>query len=330
MAIPKFNNNQLITQFQDFRHKIYKCFSSCSDACMDLLDALSGNRSANSIAELSLSPLFQRSYNSIYKAIKESFNTKDEDKNNDEEKKETPDKLIRAVSQLIKKPQQRPFYLFATDTTPHPRPYAKTLVERGYIYQPNTVKGNKPINIGHSYSLLSILPEKETDNNAAWAIPLSGKRVSLDTNGVDIASEQIQVAMSDSSLPWHKKFSVLVADTAFSKRKFLVEQSEHNNLVVIARCRSNRVFYQSPPIEELNKKRGCPKKYGERFDLGDADTWHPPDETTLVQQTTRKGRVLNITIQAWHQMLMRGYNFRKKMGRLIYSEMPETTQVNLL
>ncbi|TFI52242.1 hypothetical protein BLD44_021365 [Mastigocladus laminosus UU774] len=177
MAIPKLNNNQLITQFQDFRQNIYKCFSSCNDACMDLLDALSGNTGANSIAELSLNPLFQRSYNSIYKAIKESFNTKIEDKSDDEKKEETSSKLIRAVSQLIEKPQQRPFYLFTTDTTPHPRPYAKTLAERGYIYQPNTVKGNKPINIGHSYSLLSILPEKETDNHAAWAVPLSGKRV---------------------------------------------------------------------------------------------------------------------------------------------------------
>ncbi|MCC5611176.1 hypothetical protein LC612_31575 [Nostoc sp. CHAB 5834] len=67
MAMPKFNNNQLIAQFQDFRQKIYNCFSSCSDACMDLLDALAGNTEANSIAELSLSPLFPRSYNSIYK-----------------------------------------------------------------------------------------------------------------------------------------------------------------------------------------------------------------------------------------------------------------------
>ena len=73
MAMPQLNNNQLIAQFQDFRNKIYKCFSSCRDACMDLLDALAGNTDPNSIAELSLSPLFQRSYNSIYKAIKESF-----------------------------------------------------------------------------------------------------------------------------------------------------------------------------------------------------------------------------------------------------------------
>ncbi len=153
MAMPQLNHNQLIAQFQDFRQKLYNCFESCSDACMDLLDALAGNTGANSIVELSLSPLFPRSYNSIYKAIKASFNTTSQDTNKEEveveEKK--PNNLIRVVSELIAQPQQRPFYLFATDTTPHPRPYAKILAERGYIYQPNTIKGNKPISIGHSY-----------------------------------------------------------------------------------------------------------------------------------------------------------------------------------
>ena len=310
--MPKFNNNQLIAQFQNFRQKLYNCFESCSDACMDLLDALAGNTGANSIAELSLSPLFPRSYNSIYKAIKASFNTNSQEINNKEkgeegeEGEEKPNNLIRVVSELIDQPQQRSFYLFATDTTPHPRPYAKTLPERGYIYQPNTIKGNKPINIGHCYSILSILPEKETDSHAAWAIPLSGERVSLDQSGVDVASQQIQSVMSDSSLPWSEKLCVLVGDTAYSERSFLCEQSKHKNLVVIARVRSNRIFYQSPLVDESKKKPGCQKKYGERFDLGDAETWHEPDETTQTQQTTCKGRLLNITILAWHQMLMRG------------------------
>jgi DDE superfamily endonuclease len=307
--MPKFNNNQLIARFQDFRQKIYNCFESCSDACMDLLDALAGNTGANSIAELSLSPLFPRSYNSIYKAIKASFNTNSQEINNKkegEEGEEKPNNLIRVVSELIDQPQQRPFYLFATDTTPHPRPYARTLPERGYIYQPNTIKGNKPINVGHCYSLLSILPEKETDSHAAWSVPLSGERVSLAQSGTDVASQQIQSVMSDSSLPWYEKLCVLVGDTAYSERSFLCEQSQHKNLVVIARVRSNRIFYQSPPISLSNKKPGCKKKYGKRFDLGDAETWHEPDETTQIQQTTRKGRLLNITILAWNQMLMRG------------------------
>jgi len=92
-----------------------------------------------------------------------------------------------------------------------------------------------------------------------------------------------------------------------SQRSFLCEQSQHENLVLVTRVRSNRIFYQSPPpIDESKKKRGCPKKYGEQFDLGDAQTWHEPDETTQLQQTTHKGRILNVTIQTWHQMLMRG------------------------
>jgi hypothetical protein len=82
-------------------------------------------------------------------------------------------------------------------------------------------------------------------------------------------------------------------------------------LVVIARVRSNRIFYQSPVVDELNKKRGCPKKYGDRFDLADTETWHEADETTQIQQTTRKGRHLNVTIQAWYQMLMRGTKEQK-------------------
>jgi hypothetical protein len=193
---------------------------------MNLLDALAGNTGANSIAELSLSPLFPRSYNSIYKAIIASFNTTSQEMNNEEqeggkeeeeEEEEKPNNLIRVVSELIKQPQQHPFYLFAIDTTPHPRPYARTLAERGYIYQPNTIKGNKPINIGHCYSILSILPEKETVNAAPWSIPISGERVSLDKTGVDVGSEQISEVMSDSSLPWQEKLCVLVADSAYSQ-----------------------------------------------------------------------------------------------------------------
>ncbi len=244
MAMPQLNHNQLIAQFQDFRQKLYNCFESCSDACMDLLDALAGNTGANSIAELSLSPLFPRSYNSIYKAIKESFNTNSQEMNNEVEEKEEveveeekPNNLIRVVSELIDQPQQRYFHLFALDTTPHPRPYARTLADRGYIYQPNTIIGNKPINIGHSYSILSILPEKETGNAAPWSIPISGERVSLDKSGVDVGNEQISSVMCDSSLKWYEQLCMLVADSAYSQRSFLFEQSKHKNLVVTARVR---------------------------------------------------------------------------------------------
>ncbi|WP_423782406.1 transposase [Fischerella thermalis] len=115
--------------------------------------------------------------------------------------------------------------------------------------------------------MLSILPEKETAFAAPWSIPISGERVSIDKTGVDVGNEQISSVICDSSLPWQEKLCVLVADSAYSQPSFLFDQSKHKNLVVIARVRSNRIFYQSPPVDSSKKKRGCPKKYGERFNL---------------------------------------------------------------
>ncbi|MBR8834554.1 MAG: hypothetical protein DSM106950_11085 [Stigonema ocellatum SAG 48.90 = DSM 106950] len=43
---------------------------------------------------------------------------------------------------------------------------------------------------GHCYSILSILPEKETDSHAAWAIPFSGERVSLDQSGTNVIGKK--------------------------------------------------------------------------------------------------------------------------------------------
>ena len=81
MAMPQLNHNQLIAQFDYFRQQLRECFESYSDSIIDLLDALAGNSTGvNSVAELSLNPLFSRNYNSVYKAIKESFNTNIKDK----------------------------------------------------------------------------------------------------------------------------------------------------------------------------------------------------------------------------------------------------------
>lgn len=45
--------------------------------------------------------------------------------------------------------------------------------------------------------------------------------------------------------------------------------------------------------------------------MADTETWHQPEETTQIQQTIRKGRLLNVTIQARHEMLMRGTKEQK-------------------
>nr|ADO19134.1 hypothetical protein Nfla_5403 [Nostoc flagelliforme str. Sunitezuoqi] len=117
---------------------------------------------------------------------------------------------------------------------------------------------NKPINIGHCYSILSILPEKETGNAAPWSIPISGERVSLDKSGVEVGGGQISSLMCDSSLTWDEKLCILVADSAYSQRSFLFEQSKVQNImlkIVIVEPETFRLLgikgaiSQSPDIE---------------------------------------------------------------------------------
>lgn len=300
----KINNNQLIAQLRSFRQHLRRLFKSYSDSIIDLIDALASNsNNASSPVELSLSPLFERTYSSIYKAIEKSFSFNDDKK----KKRKKLKSLTRLIAEVIPQPDKRPFYLFATDTTPHPRPYSPTLRERGYIYQPTyTTAGNNSIGVGHAFSFVSLLPEKDSQQSAPWSIPLSAERVPIEKKGTSVGIEQINALMSDESLPWYGKLSVLTADSVYSQRSFLFDATKHKNLVVIARVRSNRIFYSTPFIQQEKKKRGCPKKFGERFDLALEDTWHPPDETTQVKSTTKKGRQFTVTLHAWHHMLMRG------------------------
>ncbi len=65
------NRSQNIKDFQQWRTQLYNSLSSRREAVIQLIDALSSNVQANSVVELSLNPLFERNYNSLYRAIQE-------------------------------------------------------------------------------------------------------------------------------------------------------------------------------------------------------------------------------------------------------------------
>ena len=270
------------------------------------MDAIAANSTARSPVELSLSPLFRREYSALYKGIQELSRTTQTDSTEAEKSQKSQiEARSLAIAELIPTPKQKPFYLWALDVTPLPRPYAQTLEERTIIYQPNTVKGNKPINIGHSYSLLTALPEKEETGDIPWAIPLTVERVKSSATGKQVGSQQLKQILSDENLPWGNYLSVVVVDSDYSAKTFLSEQSQHSNLVVVTRVRSNRVFYQSPEPKMLPSK-GHPRWYGAKFDLKDEATWHEPTELVQTNFTTKRGRLLQVRIQSWSDMLMRG------------------------
>ncbi len=289
-----------------FRQDVYALFPNNRDSLMDLLDALSGNTTAQTPVELCEHPLFRRGYSALYKAIVQFFVPSSPEKASTE-RKLLRQSLLKAVAPLIQAPTGRAFHLFGLDTTPIPRPFAKTLEDRTYIHQPNTIKGNKPINIGHLYSLLSFLPECHLTSHIPWSIPLSTQRVASGSNGIAVGVEQVKTVLHDCPAFDGEQLSVLVADSYYCQRQFLDGFSGQSNLVLITRARSNRVFYRQPLTKQgITSGRGHRRWYGDRFDLKDQTTWHQADETAQTTFTTRRGRRLKLTISGWDQMLMRG------------------------
>lgn len=261
---------------------------------MELIDAICSNPHAQSVVEYSLTPCFRRSYSTIFKAINEM---------------EMDDLAIaHLLAPYLPRPQQRAFLLLGTDVTPQPRQFAHTLADRGVVYQPNPIKGNKPVTIGHQFSTAVLLPEAEEGLSPSWVIPLMTNRVSTDEDKDLVGSGQIDALLKAPQLPFGKRFCVDVGDTSYSKPACLHVNRHHRQLVTVARMRGTRVLYQQfvPDGNETKRAVGRPRSYGKRFALQDPETWHQPDEEITLIEKSRRGKTYRVTIKAWHNMLMPG------------------------
>lgn len=297
---------EVIEILQEFRQKLHDFFGLRADATMDLIDALASNDNARSVVELSLSLLFPRAYGSVYDAIHNFFVPSSAEKKEEEQREHEQD-IVRLIAPYIPLQQQRKYYLFGTDVTYLSRRFAYTLGDRTYVHSPNAVAGNKPITIGHDYSLLNYLPEKFGTSAPPWAIPLIVRRVKSSEKAGEVGAEQIEAIMEDETLPFYGKLCVVVEDGSYSGREHLASVAPIDNLVSIIHFPSNRVVYRKyEPSEDEKPPVGHPQWYGHRFDLKDPDTWLEPDEKEKMEVETPKGEIHTIYLEGWHNMVRKG------------------------
>jgi len=295
----------MTTPFESYRQALYDLFPCRADALMDLLDALSSNTTARSVVELSLNAPFRPAYGSVYSAIHHFFPLSETPVPVNPRLYKQP--LQRLIGSYLPLPQHRSFWLLGVDVTPAPRPFATRLADRTFVHQPNTIRGNKPVAIGHAYSTLVVFPEKESPQAPPWVVPLSIRRVTSDESDRDIGAAQVKAVLADETLPFSDALCVTVGDTTYSARSFVGPLAAHESLVTIARLRGNRVLYRpaSPPEEDAASP-GHPTWYGAPFDLKDETTWGEPDDETQVDYLTPRGRRYRVHLQGWHSRLMRG------------------------
>ena len=295
----------IMTQMKLFRSELYQSFAYNADALMELIDALSSTTTARSVVELSLEACFRRQYGSVYTAINKFFQVTDVSKAA-EERRQQEQRILALIARQITVPEKQAYWLFGTDATSAPRKFSRTLEDRGFVHQSNMLKGNKPVTIGHQYSILAHLPEKAQPGDPPWVVPLVARRITTEELESTVGAEHLESLLGDEELPWHGKLCIHVGDTRYSTPAYLFQAAQYEYLITISRMRSNRTLYRQPEPVVGKRAVGHPNWYGERFSLKEPDTWHPPDKEVSLPHTTRQGRSYTINIQCWYDLLMPG------------------------
>lgn len=282
------------TRIQQFRSELYQLFPKRSDAIMNLLDALTshGHR-CRSVIQLSNVNCFDRQYSSITDAIADGLPHVDFKK------------IAKLVYDSASKGREAKRHLFIIDCTPNPRPYARKLVDRHITHHPNPAPGNKPIVVGHQYSVLTMLPNNNLEKGKRWVIPISAKRVESCKKGNEVGMEQI--ADSISTLDLGRELCITVGDTLYGTEQCRVSASKQSNLVHIFRVNSKRNLYSKPTRTESSmSKKGRKTEFGDKMNLSDVKTHRACDRYEEKSFVNSKGKEYTIQLKCWDNMLLRG------------------------
>ena len=270
-------NEKRINELQQFRVELYHTFSQRADAVYELIDTLAGEPDVRSPAELSLSPLFRRQYGSIYDGV--------DDWQYDQAA------LEQWLLSLAPTPAPGQFRVVGVDHTAKARPYAKTVSDRGFVHQPTVIKGNKPVTIGHSYSVLGQI---DLGERQPWLAVFNITRIPTQTTPLLTGlSQMMQLACRCDD------WLVCTGDCEYGQALSVACLDQCPQVSGLFRLRGNRKLYGPPPPYA---GRGRPREHGDLFRLNDESTWWSPLEEVSWPEQDERGRVWTIRLRRWSHL----------------------------
>ncbi len=291
----------IVSKFQRFRNRLFQLFDYRAGATMDLIDALAATPTTDSVVKLSLSSLFGRTYSSLTDVLSSLFRTNLKILSTNEERNEQTLKVTQLLAgECAASALHKDITLFAIDCTADPRIYADKVRDRAMVHAPNHVPGQKPITVGHEYSVLVYLPDREEDKEKHWVVPLSVKRVESHQSGPEVGLLQLEEIVNHTV--FKRSFCISVTDAAYSTRKWVIRGSKLPHVVQISRLRGNRKVYRMP-ADISEPRRGRPQLYGEELLLQNPSE---PDLEEITTMISRKGRVYQVLLQRWNDVIMQG------------------------
>jgi len=271
-----------------FRQAVYTdCLIARADALFDLGDALLTTPYVTSPVALSLAPSFRRKWPSVFDALSDG---------------RVDQAALRGV--LVRFAPADPTPLWAIDHTLWARPEADTLPDRGFYHQPTRVPGGKPVGIGHAYTTVGIVPERE----GSWCLPLDQRRISTVQTPVAAGAAQLKALLASVDVR-----PLVTGDSEYACAPFLGEM-QGVPCDLLLRVRPNRVLYGEPgPYPGM----GRPRLHGARFALAEETPWGPPDQAWEGEDASGK----RVQVRAWETLHFKGAATVK--GTLILVEWPE-------
>lgn len=261
-------------RFIEFRQAVYDHgLTRARDAQFELVDALLLSPPIRSFPELSLSPVFQRQWPSVYAAIEEG----EQD-------------WGWLESHFVQQIPAQGLLVFPLDGTAWPHPSARTMLDRQYVYSPTKVINSRSVVVGHPYSVLAWAPER----GSSWAPPVSVRRVPSQQTEIEVGVTQVKELVHQRRAEMEEVLHLIVADCKYGNHRFLgpLKDEPCGKLV---RLRRDRVLH-GPPGPYSG--RGRPPVHGERFAFKEPETWGEP-AVTVELEDAQWGQV---RLQRWDNL----------------------------
>ncbi len=223
-----------------------------------------------SLPHLSLEPVHQRGWGSIYAALARG----------EVDAERLRDLLVGSL------PAADP-PVFAVDVTTWPRCDAECSPERGYYYHPSRHSAGQPIIAGWAYQWIAQLGFERD----SWTAPVDARRLHPLEDTDRTAAGQIRALLA--RLPASKALPLFVFDGGYDSAQLTLDLADAPAAVLV-RLRSDRCFYADPPPRPPGAT-GRPRRHGAKFNCADPATW-PAPTATLATSDDQYGRV---TVHAW-------------------------------
>ncbi len=259
-----------------FRHGLYECLERGADALFNTVDALLSQPQAQSLAQLSLSPFFQRGWPSLYEAIQDG--------------RIATGQLEELFATFAPGPTTGQPMLLGLDSSSIARPLSPTAADRTPVYVPNLPKDSTPVTPGWQFSALVVLPEVPS----SWDYLLSHRRIASTQTARQVGAAQLREVIPRLGLSaWER--AIVACDRGYGNAPFLRASSDVacDKLIRLAK---NRVFYR--PAPPRTGQPGAPCKDGPRFKCDAPQTHGPPDRVWEGQD--EKGH--RLLVEAWEPL----------------------------